>query len=138
MHSEKFHVLRITLNAFCHKPDTLALRSMADNAFYAKIHVAAQYRQKLDFHFFADSSFCGQILRAVFRSVSDRQERCSEYAKTVHRLRSSDRQVISTPQAVQTPVSSAPSGGGHRRQQGATWWQLSSPSAASHGGRRRE
>ena len=35
VHSEKFHVLRTTLNAFCHKSDNSALHSAADNAFCA-------------------------------------------------------------------------------------------------------
>ena len=35
VHSEKFHVLRTTLNAFCHKSDNSALHSTADNAFCA-------------------------------------------------------------------------------------------------------
>ena len=66
VHSEKFHVLFVTLNAICHKSATSALHSMAANAVCAKILlVPAQYRQKLDFHFLADNAFCDQTLQLL-------------------------------------------------------------------------
>ena len=66
VHSEKFHVLCVTLNAFCHKSATSALHSTAANEVCAKIRlVAAQYRQKLDFHFLMDNAFCDQTLQLL-------------------------------------------------------------------------